>query len=76
MIMRAVRYAHPRQVGIVQAGQYGHRDDFGVLTGGGLGIFHHRAAAGCVNCDNRGLEHVDRLHRGGDRVGDVMQFQV
>ena len=43
---------------------------------GGLGVLHHRPPAAGVDGDDRRLEHVDRLHRPGDGVGDVVQLEV
>ncbi len=76
VVVRASRKADPRDVGIVEAGEHGDRDDLGVRTGGRLGILHHRAATGGMDGDDSGFEHMDGLHRGGDGVGDVMQLEV
>ena len=64
------------QVGLVEAGQHGDRDHLAMLAGRGLGVFHHRASAGGVHGDDRRLQHMDRLHRGRDGVGDIVQLQI
>ena len=52
-------------------------DDLAVSDRGRrLGIFHHRPPAAGMDGDDRRFEHVDRLHRPGDGVGDIVQLQV
>ena len=64
------------EVMVVKAGQHGDANNLGMQTGGCLGILHHCAPAAGMDGDNCGFEHVDRLHRLGDGVGDIMQLEV
>src|SRR3546814_3083185 len=74
--MRIAIDAGPRKIAFVKAGQHGDRDDFCVFPRRSLGILHHRAPAAGVDGDNGWFEHMDRLHRAGDRIGNVMQLEV
>ena len=61
---------------IVEAGQYGHCNHFGMQACSSFGILHHRTASGGMDGHNGGLKHVDRLHGLCDGIGNIVQFQV
>ena len=74
--MRIIGNANARQVVIVETGQHGYRNNLGMRACRSFGILHHRAPTGCMNCQDRGLKAVQRLHRFGHSVGYIMQFKV
>lgn len=76
LIMRRTADAGGREVALVKAGQHGDRNYLGVLARRCLGVFHHRASAAGMDRDDRRFQHVDRLHRCGNGVGNVMQFEI
>jgi len=62
---------------IIKTGEHGDGNDLAPLARRSLGIFHHRApACHAVDGDDGGFEHMDRLHRGGNGVGDVVQLEI
>ena len=74
--LRATGHAGLQQIIVIEAGEHGHRDHFAMFARSRFGILEHRAPARAMHGDNRGFEHMDRLHRGGDGVGDIVQFEI
>src|SRR5690606_11732398 len=76
LVVGTAAHAGAGQVTFVEASEHRHRDDAGVLARRGLRILHHRSPTAGVNRDDRRLEHVNRLHRAGHRIGNVVQLEV
>ena len=76
LIMGIADNAGGPQIIIAKAGQHGNGNHLAMFARRRLGIFHHRAATRGVNSDDGRLQHMDRLHGGGNRVGNVVQFEI
>ena len=64
------------QVGVVEAGEHGHRDDLGGGRCRALGSRHHRLPAGAWTVRIAGSSVSDRRDRLGNRVGNVVELEV
>ena len=76
LIVGAARHPGAFQIAVVEAGQQGYRDHLAVFARRSLGVFHHRPPAAAVDGDDCRFEHVDRLHRRGDGVGDIVELEI
>jgi hypothetical protein len=76
LIVRGAADAGGGEIALIEAGEDGDGDDLAIIPGGGLGIFHHRPPARGVDGDDRRLKHVDRLHRAGHGVGNIVQLEI
>ena len=76
LVGRAALDAGRGEILFVEAGQDGDRDDLRLGRRRRLGIFEHRPPAGGVDGQDRRLERRQRLHRLGDRIGDVVELQI
>ena len=64
------------EVAFVQAGQHGDGHDFRAFPRRRLRVLQHGAPAAGVDGNDRGFQQVDRLHRAGDRVGNIVELEV
>ena len=76
MVVRRAADAGALEICFIEAGEHRHGDHLAAFSRSRFGILHHRAPAAGVDGDDGRLIHVDRLHRAGDGVGDVVQLQV
>ena len=76
LIVRSATDPGRGHVVFVQAGEQGDANDLAVLPGRSLGVLHHRPATCGVDGDDRWLQHMDRLHRARDSVGDIVELQI
>src|SRR5690606_27479299 len=76
LIVRAAFDTGTLEVAFVEACEHRHRDHLGARCGRRFGVFHHRPPATGVDSDDCRLEDVDRLHRPGDRVRNVVQLEI
>ena len=74
--MRCAADADVFQIGRVEAGEHGDRDDLGVEARRRLCFFEHRAAARGVDREYRGFERPQRLDCLGDGVRNVVELEV